>query len=96
MRRAVLDQILRTHAGVSADGDRFQAEEHLQVDLLATAGDEVITLPNLREITLSELYLGAATEKGETYFLEYEHVVGLRVKPRAEHRPGGRAGFSPV
>ncbi len=94
MRRAVIDEILRSHAGVSAEGTLYRMGEGVYVDLLASAGHEVVTLPKLREVRLLELYVAVVTEKNETYFLEYEHIVGLRVK--SAERPGGRAGFSPA
>jgi hypothetical protein len=96
MKRAVLDQILRGLSRVTAQGDRFVVADGFRLDLLGSAGQEILTLPQLKELTLGELYLTAITEKDETYYLEYDLLVGVRVKSGPEGKVSGRAGFSPA
>ena len=83
MQRAVLEQILRQQAGVTPKEGGFVVTEAALLDLLASVGQEVLTIPKLREIRLEEAYLAASTDKMETFFLEYEEVRALRVKPGA-------------
>jgi hypothetical protein len=96
MKRAVLDQIVRGQSRVTAQGDRFVVGEGLRFDLLASAGQEVMTIPQLRELTLGELYVTVLTDKDETFYLEYEIIVGVRVKGGTEGKAAGRAGFTPA
>src|SRR5437879_6122616 len=95
MRRAVVEQILREQVTAQPDKDRFTIAESVHLDLLATNSHEVLTLPKVSQVQLHELYLSVVTEKGDTFFLEYEHVLGLRVKKGSQASSAGRAGFAP-
>ena len=89
MQRAVLEQILRHQPGVTPREDGFVVTEAAVVDLLVSAGHEVLTLSKVREFRLQDAYLTAVADKSETYYLEYEQVLALRAKPGS-----GRTGFS--
>ena len=93
MKRAVLAELLRSLPLVATEGEKTMLPEGLRVDLIATAGTDALPISGVRELTLGELYIAATTDKDETYYVEYEQVVGLRTKGR----PVGsrnRAGFS--
>lgn len=94
MQRAVLEDILRGAEGVENQENEWVVSEGVGVDLLGSAGIEVMTLQGLRSLRFEESYLAATNEKNDTFFLEYDRVVGLRLRAGAGRRKSSRAGFA--
>lgn len=94
MKRAVLAELLKTLPLVTVAGERTTLPEGMRLDLIAMAGTDPMPITGVRELTLGELYLSATTDKDETYYVEYEQVVGVRTKGKPQGPRAGRAGFS--
>jgi hypothetical protein len=95
MQRAVLDQILRGLDSIAVQGARMVVPDGLRVEILASAGHDVMAVGPARELVLSDLCAAITTDKDETYFLEYDRVTGVRIKGKPSARPVSRAGFTP-
>jgi hypothetical protein len=95
MKASTLQEILRAQKGVTADGERYLVSDALHLDVLATTGHDVLTIQKVRQLVVHELHLAVVTEKEESYYLEFDRVVGVRAKA-SEGRGGGRTGFAAI
>ena len=90
MDRNCLSQCLH-HFGLSAtdDAHTYQFNKEYQVSLVIQGGQATWSVDRLASLILEDGFVICIQTDRQTYYLSYEHVVGLKVKHAPKTKPAG-------
>lgn len=85
----MLEDLLKRHAGVKADGDAMHVPDGTEVSLYVAMGIEPLVLDKITSLKFEAEAIVANTRRKEIYLIAYEDLRALRV----HDDDAGRAGY---
>lgn len=92
MSPETLEKILIERFDAAREGDAIIIPDGTRVTLLLVAGEALMPVTRVREVSFSAGYLALTTEE-QRYFIDAVHVLGVRQEDYQARSQDSRPGF---
>ncbi|MFW5966120.1 MAG: hypothetical protein ACOCV2_01325 [Persicimonas sp.] len=92
MTPETLEQILVDEFGANKENGQVELPRDKRLTLLVIAGESIMPIDRMRRIGFTTDFVTVVTEE-ERYFLDVEHILGVRQDDFEERSAEARTGF---